>query len=416
MPCILKERTVRSPGVITFTNNEVVRGVAANSEKVKKFLTDSVRDKSWMFGVHIQGDCSHFEYWPYEPWVSFIMWPEPDARFLANVPAAMKIGLNCINFMPSAPPRPADMDRNVDLCIISRPSGIKRIHETLLILRGLMDMVPGFTATLIAPDPRHVELGSGCYEKQNIDRSLYDLPTRIFSGEEAKRLSFLCSSRDAFGKFPVALPLMTDIIMRSRFLMLPSHKEGTPRVIPEALLAGTPCILSSSLASGVRPYLTPADTLYISDDIPVAVSEIADALKNYARFDVDTARVRNIFSAEVHIPVLREKLSQFIQGVGAPVEGRWFLDELHLRLPCHGQRHDTQFMNRQKLFFDWLAHVDSVSGTAGSAFDPYDEDAIFGIDPLDDSGPSMIASPAGRPTSSLQMLKSGLQRVFSIGG
>lgn len=228
MPCILKERTARSPGVITFTHNETVRGLAANSERVKKFLADSIRDKSWVFGVHIQGDCSHYHDWPLEPWQSFIMWPEPDVHFLANVPPAMKIGINCVNFMPSVPPRPAGMNRNVDICVISRPSSLKRIHETLLILRGLMDTVPGFTATVVAPDPRHIELGSECYERQEVDRSLYELPTRIFSGEEGKRLSFICSSKDAFGRFPIAVPLLTDMMQRSRFLLLPSHKEGTP--------------------------------------------------------------------------------------------------------------------------------------------------------------------------------------------
>jgi hypothetical protein len=408
MPCILKERTAQSPGVITFTSNEAVRGVAANSDRVKKFLSDGVRDGSWIFGVHIQGDYSHYDHWPLEPWVSFVMWPEPEARFLANVPGVMKIGLNCINFMPNVPPRPAGMERNVDICVISRPSGLKRIHETLLMLRGLMDRVPQFTATVIAPDPRHVELGADCYDRQEIDRSLYELPTRIFSGEESKRLSFLCSSRDAFGRFPIAVSLLTDIVQRSRFLMLLSHKEGTPRVIAEALLAGTPCILSSSLASGVRPYLSPADTLYVSDDISTAVSQIESALQQYGQFSVDVGRMQGIFSSDVHIPVLRERLAGYIEAIGKPVEGRWFLDDLHLRLPCHGQRHESQFMNRDKLFFDWIECVDSVSGHAECNFNPYDEDAIFGMEPLF----SIDKRPVPGFGLSLQTFKSGLQRLL----
>jgi len=417
MPSILKERTARSPGVMTFTHNEAVRGLPANSERVKKFLSDSRCDNSWIFGVHIQGDCSHYYEWPLEPWQSFIMWPEPGANFLANVPDEMKIGINCINFMPTIPRRPAGMNRNVDICVISRPSSIKRIHETLLMLRGLMDTVPGFSATLISPDPRHIEFGRDCYERQEIDRSLFELPTRIFSSEEGKRISFVCSSRDAFGRFPIAVPLLNDMLQRSRFLLLPSHKEGTPRVIAEALLAGTPCILSESLASGIKPYLSPSDTLYVSDDIETSVRQIGDALKDYGRFHVDVGHIEATFSAAAHIPVLEERISTFIAATGAPIEGRWFLNDLHLRLPCHGFRHETQFMNREGLFFDWLDRIDAISGRAAGDFDPYDEDAIFGTEPLNDSPLAAASTRSATPSRSpLQSLRGGLQRLFSAGG
>src|SRR5262249_41115367 len=204
MPCLLKERTAQSPGIITFTHNEALRGLPVKSAKMRDFLAESTREKTWLFGGHIQGDCSHLDHWPIEPWQSFIMWPDAKARFLANVPPSMLVDQNCINFMPDVPAEPSAMARNVDICVISKPSTIKRIHETLLLLRGLMDAMPELTATLVVPDPRDIALGNGCYQKQDIDRRFYDLPTRMFSARELTRLSFLCTSTDAFGRFPLA--------------------------------------------------------------------------------------------------------------------------------------------------------------------------------------------------------------------
>jgi len=392
----LKERTAHSPGIITFTHNEAVRGLPAKSQRVQSFLAESTRETTWLFGVHIQGDCSHFNHWPLEPWQSFIMWPETAAPFLANVPRTQLLDLNCIHFMPPVPPAPAGMQRNVDICVISRPSSLKRIHETLLLVRGLMDARPGFTATIIAADPRHIELGVRCYQRQGIDRRFFELPRRLFTSTELKRLSFLCSSSDAFGQFPLTVPLMNDILHRSRFLLLTSHQEGTPRVIVEALQAGTPCILSAKLSCGIRSFLDSHSTLFIPDDIPQAVSEIHKALAGYDRFIVDTAKAHDLFGATRHVPILRSWLEDKIRTAGKSSEGRWFLDDLHLRLACHGEKHNSQFMNRDEFFFDWLDKIDSVSGSARPDFDPYDEDLILGTEPIVDEAPSLFRQTIGR--------------------
>jgi hypothetical protein len=391
MPCLLKERTHASPGIITFTHNEALRGVAARSHRVRAFLDDSVSARNWLFGVHIQGHLNMTE-WPLETWQSFIMWPDTSVPYLANVPKEKLLGVNCINFMPDIRPRPPSLDRNVDILVISRASTIKRIYETLFILRGLMDKVPNFRATVVVPDMRQFELGEECYDRQGIDRRLFEMPRKLFSSQELKRLSFIATSQQAFGWFPLSDDLLIDMLHRSKFVLLTSHQEGTPRVLAESLLADVPCIVSDRLESGISKHLDERNSVKISDDRDAAVTQIQDALQRYDRFSIDRQSIREAFLADRHLPQLRSILSAQITAHGKPVEGRWFLDDLHLRLAGHGRKYSFQFMNQERVFFDWLAKNDPLANGAVGEFDPYEEDRFFGVDGLDD-GPMSLTSP-----------------------
>ena len=73
MPCLLKKPSLTTPGIITFTHNEVLRGLPKKSKKVKQFLINSKKNNKWIFGVHIQGDCSNLNFWPKNDWESFYM-------------------------------------------------------------------------------------------------------------------------------------------------------------------------------------------------------------------------------------------------------------------------------------------------------------------------------------------------------
>jgi hypothetical protein len=396
MPCLLKERTYASPGIITFTHNEALRGVAASSHRVRAFLDDSVSARNWLFGVHIQGHLNMTE-WPLEAWQSFIMWPDTSVPYLANVPKEKLLGVNCINFMPDIRPRPSSLDRNVDVLVVSRASTIKRIYETLLILRGLMDKIPNFRATVVVPDMRQFELGEESYDLQGIDRRLFEMPRKLFSSQEFKRLSFVATSQQAFGWFPLSDNLLIDMLHRSRFVLLTSHQEGTPRVLAESLLADVPCIVSDRLESGISKHLDERNSVKISDDTDTAVMQIRDALLRYDQFSIDRQGIREAFLADLHVPLLRSILSDRIAALDRPVEGRWFLDDLHLRLAGHGRKYSFQFMNQERVFFDWLTKNDLPASGAACEFDPYEEDRFFGVDGLDD-GP-MSLTPSKTPAT-----------------
>ena len=49
MPIVLKKRTEKSPGIIVFTHNEIIRGITKKSKKIDDLLIDQNRKKKMDF-------------------------------------------------------------------------------------------------------------------------------------------------------------------------------------------------------------------------------------------------------------------------------------------------------------------------------------------------------------------------------
>jgi hypothetical protein len=376
MPSLLKQRTLRSPGIITFTHNEVLNGVPAKSVKVQNLLTKAAAEQSWIFGVHIQGNCSHITSWPTQDWQSFLMWSDPSASFLLNVPKTNVTPITCVNFLPET--SLMEQAKVWDLCVVSRPSKIKKITETLLIVQQLFALKDDLKVVFIVPDPRDQALGDKTYRRQAIDRNYFELPRKIFSCKQLKNISFISSSQRSFGTFPISDELVSDIIGRSRFLMLNSHLEGVPRVIAEAFTQGTPCVVSKRLVSGLNDYLNHENAVFLEDEIELAARQIKESLDEYHRFKIDRVAMQKIFCETWNAPRLRAFLSEKILATGADIDGDWYLDGLNNRLACHGVKHNMQFMNDDRLFFNWMAKIEACIDK-----EP-DEDYLFGNSPLRD--------------------------------
>jgi hypothetical protein len=365
LPCLLKRRTADSPGIISFTIYEALWGVATAPD-VERFLVESADSGAWVAGVHVQGNLGWMQEWPAKKWHAFVLWPDTSSGFVATVPDGLLIALNCVNMLPDDTAG-ATESRLWDVCIVSRPVAIKRAAESLRVLRALLELDPSLTTVVVAPDIR--KFGGRKQPKGLVDE-FYEA-SGLFTASELRNISFLCTSEDAFGRFPIGQTLYTEIMRRSRFMFLYSHSEGTPRVLGEALLHGTPCIVSESLQSGINQHLTSANTLRVSDEPAVAAAQIADALAEYDSYTVDVEAARQTFGASANVPRFQGHLRDLLAGRGLPDDGEWYLGDLHLRLACHGQKYNSQFKDGDsKIFFKWLERVESL--------DPNDEDAVLG--------------------------------------
>ena len=118
------------------------------------------------------------------------------------------------------------------------------------------------------------------------------------------------------------------------------------------------------------PELGDRNAIFVPDDPGAAARAIAAGLDDYGRFVVDRDRARRVFGASHNLSELRAWLSGHLERRGLPVDGSWYLDDLHVRLAGHGQKYDAQFMRSEQTFFAWLDAVER--------FDPYDEDAVLG--------------------------------------
>ena len=354
MPALIKNRGSVSPGIITFTSSEALWGLPRLSSKVRDFLNFQSQSGRWIFGVHVQGDLSHLENWPLEDWLGFVMWPDPNAQFLSNVEPQKRLPLNCVNFMPSALDTATSRSRIWDICLISRASSIKRIDDSLGIIRLLIDKNPSLKIVSIVPDNRN--FGDSA---DMADNEYFDLPRKIFSSAQLKKITFLSSSTEVFGQYPLSDEFMKEIILQSKFIMLNSHAEGTPRSLAEALLLGTPVIVSENLRSGINNTLDENNSIKISDNNFLASEQILHALSNYHSFLVDRKQSRQFFSESVHLSNLKSLITDLYPQVSEH-DGLWHLDELHLRLACHGQKVNTQFFNNSDTFFEWFNRAEKI--------------------------------------------------------
>ena len=81
-------------------------------------------------------------------------------------------------------------------------------------------------------------------------------------------------------------------------------------------------------------------------------------MENHDGYHIDSAEMQKVFCETSNVPALRAFLSERLVTLGFIVDGNWYMDDLVFRLPCHGQKNNYQFMNDERLFFDWIKKIE----------------------------------------------------------
>lgn len=370
---MLKKPRHQSPGIIVFTHNEALRGLPRTSNAVKEFLLREASDKNWIFGIHVQGDCSYLSEWPIEGWESFFMWSDWEVNPFSSIPVDKRCNFTCINFMQDVDEAIVHSKKPFDLCIVTRPAAIKRFDETLGLLAEIYKKRPSTKTVLIAPDPRESSRNFGFRQKKEEAAILFSKIQNYFSSEALRNISFISSSTEFFGQFPVSQQLIISLLAMSKTSLLYSHSEGVPRCIIESLLVGTPVFVSRNLRSGLRDVLTSENSWSLTDDLEHDAQMICTTLDNESTLEFSSDVYRQKFCESKTVPKFKSYLSSlFVDGQVSDDES-WRLDNLCNRLSCHGQKANLQYFNNDELFFRWLRQaLESPSEIEDCIYGPYD--------------------------------------------
>jgi len=380
MPIVLKFPSKKSPGIISFTDHEVLFGVVSKFRSVKKFINEMYNTKKWIFGIHVNGDPSWYGKWKREEWQEFFMWPNSNDEIFKNINSNLKTELCCINFYKKKIFKEYIYKKNYDICSITRFSSIKKIDLTINIYKNLLKINPNLKLLLIATYPKSNVEVINSKEDRYIKNTLYKIKYSL-SHNEKKRIDFICSPEDLFGNFPLTDNTIYNLISLSKNLLLTSHQEGTPRVIIEAICLNTKIIFCKRLKSGINTFLNKTNSFAYKDD-NVKPRFIAKQIYKYINLksqNINKSKdnIEN-FSEEKNIPKLKIFFERLINSKNLQLnkKERWYLHDLNKRLACHSNSFGLTFYNNDKAFFNWFKKINKNDSVIFSNEEGLYEEAV----------------------------------------
>ena len=365
MPILLKNKTNNSPGIVVFSHNEILRGVPRKSYKVNKLLSKSYENNEWIFGIHVQGDCSNVFNWPYKDWQNFFLWPEKDDNFLSKIPKKNICELTCVNFLSKKIKSYHTKKKDIDIISVSRFSSIKKIYLTLKIFKGLLDKDPSYNFVLLALRPENkinfLKNRTEIKYLKKVDRIIYD----IRKSEKYKNLKIIDPVIKKGNLFPIPEEKIYDYTARSKYHMLNSIREGVPRVLIESLYLNTKVIVSSQLKFGLKKHLNSTNSFIYEEykSSEKIVEDIHKKLKepiNYSKKFLERENFEENNSKKILVNFfanLNLKKKFTLEEIGHP---SWKLNNLKFRLCSHFKEIDHQILNNEATFLSWFKLINET--------------------------------------------------------
>jgi glycosyltransferase involved in cell wall biosynthesis len=359
MPIVLKKRTEKSPGIIVFTHNEILRGITKKSKKIDNILIQQNRQKKWIFGIHIQGDCSNLNSWPYKEWHNFFMWPEKREKFLKNIPPEKITELTCVNFLNEEVKKFNNSIKKVEIISVTRFSSVKNIQLTLEIFKKLSNKNENYKFILIAQKEKPKK---NFFQNKELDyfKKTEKIIENIKNNSKYRNIEFIINETNEKGLFPLTEEEVYKKIAESKYLILNSYREGVPRVLIEAICLNTKIIISNKLRFGLLKYLN-INNSFIYDEKNKNINEIIDDIQKEL-MKANNTKVKNDKFKEFDENYNKIKLFDFLKKIfiskNIELEDinhqSWKVENLKYRLACHFKKANHQILYSENLFIDWF--------------------------------------------------------------
>ena len=228
MAHLFKAATPTTQGILVFTHKERDRFFKSHSLPMGGL-------DNYLCGTHYGGVQPSIR--KRRPNEQFIMGTETAVRFLA--PEPYRIPYLARNFTPSFFAPNPEVPKRYDVLCVSRCHKVKNLNKLCTAMRQLFDAGKRLRVHLIVPG------------QKKPDTKYWDVfghHKKKFSPAERKIFTVVHAPGTSFRGMPQEK--LVEYYQRARAFVLPSQREGSPKVVSEALLCGCTVVLDEKLKGG----------------------------------------------------------------------------------------------------------------------------------------------------------------------
>ncbi len=247
-----------------------------------------------------------------------------------------------------------------DIAWVANATYQKHLPDFLKVLKQVYQRRPQTKTLMICPEPVESQMDSAKWYTE--------LPTdfeRLFTADERANIDLMRVKRHQ-SLYPVTPDTIAYFLKASRVFTLFSKREGTSRVISEALMTNTPVVARRELSGGGLDYLNDSNSRLFST-LDEAANSFIELLEN--PLTIDTTTLADAFSETVNIPKFEAGIKQVYNQLHEPFFGPLATTNLYRNLPGHANLLPREMVDPATMVDDvgthenYLKLVDYLLGT-----------------------------------------------------
>jgi glycosyltransferase involved in cell wall biosynthesis len=326
MAHLFKPATQSTRGIVVFTHKELDRFFR------KVDLPKEHFQQRYFCGTHYGGVQAKLR--KKRGIESFILGTERAVRFLE--PQPFRIPFSSRNFTPTLFKPDRRWNRSIDVLCVARCHKVKNLHQLVGAVRELYNDGHMLRAHIVIPGQRRADSNYYAIEKDY---------RRLFSESEQKRFTLEFPDPEySFRGMPQSK--LVSQYQKARVFVLPSVREGSPKVLSEALLCGCVVVVNKGLKGGGLDYLDADNAVFFDrrKRLSKALMQAVDRSRLYQCAEDDLANKlredRVLLQLHDYFDKLYKKHNEVYDGSLINT------DNLNFRLPGH--YHDVPWFNGNK--------------------------------------------------------------------